>query len=290
MTQVIFILIGTNIDKKSVFKENYVEINGGTILGINYKENYFIYVEDDFFDEDGRLHRITFPLSNLSKLKNGARIIAARTANGLYCIMNVNDETKNLIPAYNSVNLFDANSVNLLSPNVIPHPNAIYLDKVPSQLVPGEKEAFLQKYKSFNPKGMKISVILMGIYFCFIFSVIYALLIYFKVVTEISSIILLLFAFIAVTILLTLLFRKRVIKNIKKRIDEATTVQKVLLASYTNESVGNTYQTSMNVYEYADGRIVLNTYIYPQYNEKKPYGTLLYKIVSGKLTYFYSVK
>lgn len=286
--QFIFRNIGSGREKNKIFKYNQVEINGATILGINYKDKCLIYVEDDFYDGQGRLQRISFPVRDCGKLQNGMRMIAARTADGSYFLMRVNDETKNLIPAYCSVNLFDINAVQMFSQSIIPHPNAFYMDVYPRLLNQNEKELFLNNASSFNAKNEKLGMTCFGIALGIIELFTFLILIGTDIVTGFGGVMILLVGLIAGAAGLMHLFRKLLRKQAGKRFNQDVYVQRVLFISHDLAVVGYVTQNSLKVYEYVNGVMTTQNYMYSNYNEKNSYGTVLYKYVCGKNIFFTS--
>ncbi len=285
--QLVFRNIGGGREKNKILKNNQIEINGATILGINHKDSCLIYVEDDFYDGQSRLQRITFPVRDCGKLQNGMRMIAVRTA-GSYFLMSVSNETKDLIPAYSPVNLYDANAAYMLSQSIIPHPNAFYMDVYPRLLNQDEKELFLNNARDFNVKNEKIGMVCFGISVGTISFLIFLLLIGAEVINRFGYAVILLAGIIAGNVGLMILYRRLLRKNSRKRFNQDIYVQRVLFISHNWNVVGYVTQKSLRVYEYVNGVMTTQSYMYPAYNEKNSYGTVLYKYVCGKNIFFTS--
>lgn len=286
--QFVFRRIGIGREKNKIFKYNQIEINGATILGVNHKDKCMIYVEDDFYDGQGRLQRISFPVRDCGMLQDGMRMIAVRTADGSYFLMRVNDETKNLIPAYCSVNLYDINAAQMLSQSIIPHPNAFYMDVYPRLLNQNEKELFLKNAGGFNAKNEKIGMTCFGIALGIIELFVFLILVGSDIITRSGSILILLAGLIAGGAALMILFRKLLRRQAGKRFEQDVYVQRVLFISHDLTVVGYVTQNCLKVYEYVNGVMTTQNYMYSNYNEKNSYGTVLYKYVCGKSIFFTS--
>lgn len=287
-TQFVFKKFGAKGDKNKVFKDNQVEINGATVIGVNYKDGYFIYIEDDFYDSEGKFQRITMPLKDYGKVTYGMRIMALRTVDGEYFLMTLSDETRNMIPAYGQLNLQDPNAINTFSYGTIPHPNAVYMDPYPRLLSYNEKEALYNSNNAFNKKNEKVGV------FCFAFlQFLFAFLAFVglvgsETISEPIPVLILAVGLIAACIIFTVLFKRFIRKKASKNMNSDIYVQRVLLESHTFTYVGYVAQQTLRTYEYVNGVMSLQTYANSLYNEKNPYGTILYKYTIGKTTYFTS--
>lgn len=286
--QIVFRKIGISRDKNKIFKDQQVDINGATILGINNKDGFFVYVEDDFYDGQGRLQKIAFPVNDPDKIAPGMRIMAVRTSDGSYFLMNVSNETRGFISGYSPVNLSDQNAAQMLSQSMIPHPNAFYMDVNPRLLTQNEKVAFLNNAGSFNAKNDKIGMVCFSVSIIIIALLTFVILVGSEVITQFRYAMLWLAGLIVVGVGLIILFKKLLQIRSKKRFEQDVYVQRVLLISYDFNYIGFSAQAVLRVYEYVNGVMDTQSYLYPVYNEKKPYGTVLYKCTSGNNTYFTS--
>ena len=286
--QGIFRLIISAKNKKAAFLEGNVYINGCTVLGINYKAGFFIYVEDDFWNSESRLAQIRFPLPSNVFLNVGERLIAAIEENGSYYLLKVDNSNVNMIPQNCGYNLFDNSNAGILSECVIPHPNSVLLDRYPRSLSPEEKCSILGSSGPVNRKREVAIGICVAILYYTITGLIYIALIGGEVITDFTVAgivgVLALLLGIGVIFLSVRLFRK----SQRKMFSGDITVQSVMFGGRDTTMVGTAPIDSVKIYEYVNDNLVLNTYPNPMVSGKCDYGTIVYKYVMNKRVMFKS--
>lgn len=283
-----FRLIISAKNKKTAFLEGNVYINGCTVLGVNYKAGFFVYVEDDFWNSDGKLARISFPLPDNVFLNVGERLVAAIEENGSYYLLKVDNSNANMIPQNCGYNLFDNSNAGILSECVIPHPNSVCLDRYPRSLSPEEKGAILGSNGPINKKKEVAIGICVAILYYMITGLVWIVLVGDEIITDftvaiIAGVLALLLG-IGVIFLSVRLFRK----SQRKLFSGDITVQSVMFGGRDTTMVGTAPMDSVKIYEYVNDNLVLNTYPNPMINGKCDYGTIVYKYVMNKRVMFKS--
>lgn len=284
--QAILRLIMSARNKKAAFFKGNVCINGCTVLGVNYKNGHFVYVEDDFRNSENRLARISLPLPGNVSLKAGERLIAAVEENGSYFLLKVDDSTANMIPQQYEYNLFDISNADMMAGDVIPHPNSVNLDKAPRNTSHEEKCALIGNDAPGNKKKEVVIGICTAILYYMIAGLVWIMLVGNEVITDFTvAVVVGAISFlggIACIILFVRLFKR----SQRKLISGEITVQTVMFAGRDVSMVGTAPVDSVRIYEYVNGELVLNTYPNPAINVKCDYGTVLNKYVMNKRVMF----
>jgi len=284
--QLISKFIGGTKDKRNVFKKYDIEINGATVVSINPKENCFIYIEDDYYDVNGKLAKLYSPLHFYKNLTVGMRIMTIRSSDNSYFLMALNEQTQNLIPLYTSINLFDPSSYHLISARTLPHPNAVYMDVNPHALAPNEKEGILNKYYPSDTKFYVTMALVLEFIIVAVFALIFLCLTSSDIISAQKDYLLFFILAIPINILLTYLYLKQ-IKKVRTRIrNNDIYVQRVLLIEFSYQFVGYAPINNIVVYEYKDQALTKQTYANTLSAKSTSYGSIIYKYTIGKNVIF----
>lgn len=265
-----------NKEKRAFIKKKDLMINGATLVRIE-DNNRFIYIEDDFLDEEGRPIILEYPsrVFEMSQEDVGKRFLVIHDGASGFQLVRLNDELKNLIPAYSP---FYPLAGDLSEYSRVPHPNVAVLDKTGHELSGAEKEEFADLYakvaQSIGSRTRRIALIIETILFlfiCFLLNIVdggYPL----EKTLPICAIawcIMLLYAF-----LLSCIGR---IKN-KRQGKSIVYVKEVVFHSY---SIDNS-RAEVTVYEWDEDKVRMREYPAAKVSPDTEYGSLLYKFTNQK--------
>ncbi len=277
---------GSRLGKKSL--DGNISINGATIIGINPKQKFIIFVEDDLKDFYGRPYRISVPAKEFTGINPGDRIIVVYVDNGPYYIMKLNDHTRMLIPQYSNFDINNISYNNSWYPTILPHPNAIFTDVMPRDMTPSEKTEFVNtfyNYRTKNIKGAFGGVTIAMLILCGLIT----LIIYLSNELSVESFIIIASIFVVFIIFfaLVILFVK---KSTVKTLNKIYQVRRVIMNNNSTVFMGYLPQQNMSVYYNAVKEFPVFTVSYPQMTEKFYYGDILYMYQRGEQNYFIKVK
>lgn len=130
--------------KKTFFKKENLLINGATLVQIEDNDR-FLYIEDDFFDEEGKPILLEYPsrLSHISQKDVGKRFLIIYDDDCNFQLVKLNGKLKGMVPDYSSCYPL---SDNLNKYSRLPHPNMRNLEKDGHELSGCEKENFADLY------------------------------------------------------------------------------------------------------------------------------------------------
>ncbi len=277
---------GSRLGKKSL--DGNISINGATIIGINTKQKFIIFVEDDLKDFHGRPYRISVPVKDFTGINPGDRVIVVYVENGPYYIMKLNEQTRMLITAYSNFDLNNISYTNSWYPTILPHPNAIFTDAMPRDMSLAEKTEFVNTFYNFktkNIKGVFVGVSIAMLIICGLLTLVLYLSNELSVesFTIIASIFLGMIVFFALIILFV---KKSTIKTLNK----INQVRRVIMNNNSTVFMGYIPQQNMSVYYNAVNEFPLFNVSYPVITEKFYYGDILYMYQRGEQNYFIKVK
>ena len=277
---------GSRLDKKSL--DGDISINGATIIGINPKQKFVIFVEDDLKDFYGRPYRISVPAKEFTGINPGDRIIVVYVHNGPYYIMKLNDQTRMLIPQYSNFDINNISYNNSWYPTILPHPNAIFTDVMPRDMTPSEKNEFVNTFYNYKTKNIKGAFVGVSMTMFVIFGLI-TLIMYLSHELSMDFFIIIASIFVGFIIffaLVILLVKKSTFKTLNK----INQVRRVIMNSNNTVFMGYLPQQNMSVYYNAVNEFPVFTVSYPQITEKLYYGDVLYMYQRGEQNYFIKVK
>ncbi len=277
---------GSRLGKKSL--AGNISINGATIIGINPKQKFIIFVEDDLNDFHGRPYRISVPAKDFTGVNPGDRILVVYVENGPYYIMKLNDQTRMLIPQYSNFHINNISYNNSWYPTILPHPNAIFTDVMPRDMTQTEKEEFVNtfyKFKTKNSKEAFLGLFVVMFLICGLISLVLFL------SNELSKEFLVIIAciflgLIAFFMLLFLVVKKSTLKSLNK----INHIRRVIMNNNSTVFMGYIPQQNMSVYYNAVNEFPVFNVSYPMMTEKFYYGDILYMYQRGEQNYFIKVK
>lgn len=152
-------------EKRAFTKKKNLMINGATLVKIEAGDR-FLYIEDDFLDEDGKPIMLEYPsrLLEISQEDVGKRFLVIYDDDCNFQLVRLNDKLRGLIP--------DSSSFYPLSGEVseysrLSHPNMKDLEKDGHKLSGHEKEEFANLYvkvvQSISFRFVKVSMITMAV-------------------------------------------------------------------------------------------------------------------------------
>lgn len=251
-------------------------INGATLVKIEDNDK-FIYIEDDFLDEEGKPILIEYPsrVFEMSPEDVGKRFLVIYDNDSNFQLARLNDELKGLIPGYSS---FYPLSSKLDGYFRVPHPNVANIAKTGHELSGAEKEQFADLYvkvaQSIGSRTRKIGLIIETILFlfiCFLLSIVDGGYPLEKTlpICAVAWVVMILYGF-----LLSCIGR---IKN-KRQGRDLMHVKEVVFHSYSIEN--SRYE--VKVYEWDENRVRVREYPAGKVTPNTVYGSILYKFTNQK--------
>ena len=265
-----------NREKRAFIKRKNLMINGATLVAIE-DNNCFLYIEDDFLDEEGKPILIEYPsrVFEMSQEDVGKRFLVIYDGASNFQLARLNDALKDLIPAYSS---FYPLAGEPSEYSRVPHPNVANIDKSGHELSGSEKEKFADLYvevaQSIGSRARKMGLIIETICFlfiCFLLNIMddgYPL----EKTLPICAI-----AWIAMLIYIFLLSCVGRIKN-KRQGRNLVYVKEVVFHSYSIESS----HSEVKVYEWDEDRVRVREYPIGKVAPNTVYGSILYKFTNQK--------
>lgn len=130
--------------KRAFLKKDNLMINGATLVKVE-TENRFLYVEDDFFDAEGKPVLLEYPsrFLEISQEDVGKRFLVLYDDTGSFQLVRLNDELRELVSDFSS---FSPLTGDLSEYCRLSHPNMKDIDKEGHELLENEKEEFADLY------------------------------------------------------------------------------------------------------------------------------------------------
>ncbi len=274
-------------EAKAFLKKENLMINGATLVDMDMTLGAMVYIEDDFFDEDGRPYLVAYPAaaSDLKPEDIGKRMIIMYDGENSFQLMKVNEELRNLIPSYSEHYPLNTEGD---AYKFVPHPNAVKIDYVGHKLSEEEKEKHAEDYvKTIQGEAFKVIRISGVIIFvCVMFvSVVFGLVGDTGAGIETTLPIGLL---ICLGLMGFILLMRQIGKvNLRRQALRFDYVQEVILHSYEINQSGRAVSCELNVYEWEEDHFKIGTYPGGNVAANTPYGSVIYKFTNQKGGYVF---
>lgn len=262
-------------EERSFKKREDVMINGATIVEVDMS-GCFSYIEDDFYDENGRTIILVYP-SKKGEVKPedvGKRMLVLYAGDFGFRLVKLNDELRGLLPNVSSDYPLKEDMNSYMS---VPHPNMVNLEKAEHNLSESEKKYFADLYvkatRSVYFKRLKVCSFVLPVCFA-IMSVGLGM---GKDAYPVSKCIMFGVAGCACTAVLIYLLNL-LNRTIIKRRAKFVSMKKVVFMDYgTRNKV-----SIVRGFEWKQNQVQLCEYPGCEIPAKTPYGSILYKLVNPK--------
>ncbi|MCM1159628.1 MAG: hypothetical protein NC412_00250 [Roseburia sp.] len=262
--------------KKSFLRKETLMINGATLIRIE-DNGQFLYIEDDFLDDNGKPIILEYPsrLLEISQEDLGKRFLIVYDEDCNFQLVRLNDELNGMIPDSSP---FYPLADKLNEYSSLSHPNMKNIERDGQKLSEQEKEKFADLYvntvQNMISKFIKIMNILIAVLFA-----IFSALLYVEEDGVPLGKTLLIGVFMIIGLNLILLISKVVGKGTLRRQGmQFTHVKKVVFHSYVIDAT----EFSIKVYEWYNGQVRLRKY--PAGNSvaaNTAYGSVLYMLIKS---------
>lgn len=271
----IFNRIRVRRETKAFLKQDNLMVNGATIVAMD-ETGHFLYIEDDFLDENGNPYIIQYPsrMYEMTPDEIGKRLLIMYADETRFQLVRLNDDLKQLIPSYSYHYPLTEDPERY---QVIAHPNVLKITKEEKELSESEKEEFAKLYikvvRSLSTKTVKKSAValaVIGAVMCVLLDNVEGGFPLEKTVPIAVA------SYVGMIAFYWLMYA---LGNVNlRRQAQFTAMQEVVFHSYV--FTGNS--ATVHVYEWVNGEVQVREYFAGNVFSKTAYGTVLYKFKNKK--------